>query len=473
VTVDAAVSWPSELQINAYSGDTDAGAIGAVAETAMRWTFRPQGDALPKLLRPSPPTEPYLWRKPDVGWGLILPDTPDLTDEQRCTGSDAPEAIRELLAARPGSPVLRYVPQIRFTHLRRHYANRPPQDIALSGSTRGIRPGQLPRFLLIYGTPDEIPWEFQYLLNQSAAVGRLTLQGEALEHYVAALLRDWDDSEANIRAAVVWAVDHGGDDMSGIMRRVIAEPVQAALASDRDLGPGTAYLGNGAGPATRSALTEALRQRHPSLVVTTSHGMTGPLDDHDTMRANLGLPVDADHNLLTPNELLAVWQPDGAVWYAHACCSAGSDASTIFDGLVTAGSMVDRVLQGVAAIGAHVAPLPLALLGAPRPLRAFVGHVEPTFDWTIRHPSTGQPLTDSIKAALYDQLYQPRPIGHALRECYEHVGQLFGQRTQAYQAFNRGADTRDVALASQLAALDRQSMVILGDPTAMLPPLDA
>jgi hypothetical protein len=31
--------------------------------------------------------------------------------------------------------------------------------------------------------------------------------------------------------------------MSGIMRRVIAEPVQAALASDRDLGPGTAYLG--------------------------------------------------------------------------------------------------------------------------------------------------------------------------------------------------------------------------------------
>lgn len=108
---------------------------------------------------------------------------------------------------------------------------------------------------------------------------------------------------------------------------------------------------------------------------------------------------------------------------------------------------------------------------AAEPARAFVGHVEPTFDWTISERRTGQPLTATIRSALYDGLYQPWPVGHALRGFYRHVGELFGARDRAYEEFNEGADTLDVALASRLAALDRRSLVIIGDPTVRIPSL--
>ena len=119
---------------------------------------------------------------------------------------------------------------------------------------------------------------------------------------------------------------------------------------------------------------------------------------------------------LDPAALLAKWQPDGAIWYAHACCSAGSDDATQYADLVGDGPVKD-VLLGVASLGATVAPLPTALLGAERPLRAFVGHVEPTFDWTLRHPESKEPLTHALRTALYDGMHRARP---------DPVGMAFG-----------------------------------------------
>jgi hypothetical protein len=455
------------MQINAWAGD---GAVASdVDSSLLGWAFRSHAAPAAKYLWPEVPVDLADWRDPAVGWGLILPDDDELDDETRATGADAPAPIRRLLAAREGAPVLRYRPQTRFTHLRRYDLGARPQDISLSGSERGIARGSLPRYLLIYGTPEQVPWGMQYLLNQSAAVGRLTLSGAGLEHYVEALLSDWQDAGSHAGRTAIWSVDHDPADITHLMRQVIADPIQAEMERDvTTLGPGTVRLGGDGAAATRDGLVDVLADHRPGLVVTTSHGMTGPLDDPVATRTNLGLLVDEDHELLHPSRLLAAWEPDGAVWYAHACCSAGSDAATSFEGILPAGSPVDRVLRGVAAIGAHVAPLPEALLGAPKPLRAFIGHVEPTFDWTLRQRETGQPLTASICEALCRRLYEPSPVGHALRECYAHVGELLGQRDQAYRAFDRGQDTRETALASQLAALDRQSMVILGDPTVAL-----
>jgi hypothetical protein len=198
------------------------------------------------------------------------------------------------------------------------------------------------------------------------------------------------------------------------------------------------------------------------------------------MQQQLGVLVDSAGKLLQPDKLLAQWQPDGAIWYAHACCSAGSDSKNSYKGLVTGNSGVARILDTVALLGAQVAPLPKALLGAAKPLRAFLGHVEPTFDWTIRDPNTGQKLTETLQEALYNHMYQqvPETVGMAFQACYNHVGELFAQWNQALEVINDSESTqaereaaRKGALRTQLTALDRQSLVILGDPTVALPPL--
>jgi hypothetical protein len=126
----------------------------------------------------------------------------------------------------------------------------------------------------------------------------------------------------------------------------------------------------------------------------------------------------------------------------------------------------------VAGLGDAVAPLPRALLGHERPIRAFIGHVEPTFDWTIAERETGQPLAAGIRAALHDGLYRRKgslPIGLALGGYFEPIGSLAAQHAALRRAFDLGGAVADQALAAQLGARDRMSTVILGDPTVALP----
>jgi hypothetical protein len=463
--MDAASDWPERLTINAWTGAAAAGS--SPDDKANRWVLRTRPPEVRTFLKPPPLADPANWRDPRVGWGLVLAEKPGVSEADLASGADAPGPIRDLLAARAPAPVFRYRPgwPERFRLLRNY---RDHKDVAISGSPPGVGPGALPRYLLLYGGPEEIPWELQYVLNAGCAVGRLALTGKGLDNYVRALLSGWKDAPARDNHAVVWATNHGPADITSLMRNSIASRVYEALHQDADFGPNTVFLdGVSEKRATGAALAQALAEQRPGLVVTTSHGQTGPLEDPAAMAAHLGLPVDQDGTPLDPGALPKGWSPGGAVWYAHACCSAGSDAQTAFDGLVAAGSEIDRVLKGVAGLGAKVSPLPTALLGADSPLRAFVGHVEPTFDWTLRQPLTGQFLTTPIRESLYDRLFQPLPVGWALRGLYDQLGALFGQYDASLGAFNRGENTKPALLWCLLAARDIQSMVLLGDPTVM------
>jgi hypothetical protein len=464
---DPSTTLPGEFQANAWTGDSPKAASAEASDRLKSWVLQNAPPSIRTFLKPPEPADPRDWRDPRVGWGLILAEPPGLTPAQLAIADDAPEPIRQLVNDRK-APVFRYRPgwqhSLRFL---RDYANS--KDVALSGSPSGTGGGQLPKYLLIYGTPDQVPWDLQYILNAACAVGRLDLTGAELENYITALRSDWKVSAAKSNHCVVWAVNHGGGDITELMRDSIANEVHKKLAGDADIGAGAVFLDGAA--ATSAKLIQALAAQQPGLIVTTSHGMTGPLGNRNTMRDQLGFLVDQGFTTLKPDDLKGIWEPDGAIWYAHACCSAGSDSKTLFKGLVNVGSEIHQVLEGVAGLGAVVAPFPRVLLGLKKPLRAFVGHVEPTFDWTLRQPPTGQTLTDTIQRALYDELFRPAPLGHALRETYGRLASLYAAYDANQRLFNEGGNTRGAMLYNLLAARDIQSLVILGDPTAMLPPL--
>jgi hypothetical protein len=458
------------LSINAWTGAGHA--TGALDAGAGRWAVKKQLPDYPSKLVAGEPADPRDWRNKDVGWGVVLPDNDALSVANRANAVDAPESIKTLLAARAGPPVFRYRTDAPAGFLRRYLADGRVFDIALSGSDSGIGEDKLPMYMLIVASPQEIPWRFQYLMNATCFTGRLDLDEPARARYVAALINDWKDSASSSNRPVVWTVDHGQPDITWLMRQTIADPVAQKMQEDSDIGDGVTHLA-GVG-ATGPALIDALAKAKPALVVTTSHGLTSPLDDLPTMRKQLGFLVDHTGASVTADALLDKWQPDGAVWYAHACCSAGSDAATSYKGLIQAESSIALTLDSVAALGAMVAPLPKALLSAAKPARAFIGHVEPTFNMTLRSLENRQVLTASIRRALYDRMFrkQPEPIGMAIAGCYRHVGELFTQWQQQVQDVNRGVrKAREAAMHSQLMAIDRQSMVILGDPTVAIPAL--
>jgi hypothetical protein len=254
------------------------------------------------------------------------------------------------------------------------------------------------------------------------------------------------------------------------MRMTIAEVLWKAFASDAEFNVAQGFLSDA--QATHAVLSNALAARNPAFVFTSSHGATFPLDNATAMRAQLGQLVDCQHTISGINTFEDGWNPCGAIWYAHACCSAGSDAKSKFDGLVGADSTLGRTLSGIAQVGACTAPLPRALLGGANPLGAFIGHVEPTFDWTLRDPVNGQTTSSHIINALYKQLHLDRrpPIGRAMSVYFSAVAGLLQDYADSLDAVEaQEEDALQRARRARLIAMDRLAMVILGDPTVRLP----
>jgi hypothetical protein len=455
------------VQANTVAGGTAVS--GRFASDYARWALAPTSYAEPAM-RPNVP-DPADWSNSKVGWGIVLPKREGLSAAQLARADDAPEPIRTLVAEREGK-VLRYCGGSLYgKHFLRDYTYEEPSDLFISGSQVGMGELCIPQYLLLYGTPAEVPWHIQYALNPVRSVGRLDLAGDGLANYVTALRDGWADADVSYADPVVWAVDHDGD-ITSLMRTVIAEPLHEAFQDDPEM-PGATFIGGQGESASVQRLYTALATNRPALIVTTSHGRTEPLSNPNAMRSTLGLPIDQDYQWLSPTDLLKSWQPDGAIWFAHACCSAGSDSPSAYAGLFEAGGALDQTTSAVAALGASTSPLAAALLGAPKPLRAFIGHVEPTFNWTISFPLNDQPLTPDLQAAVYDGVASGQPVGLSMARVYRAIGSLLqrldqAQRDNSSKGGSLAQTALDMALYLRVTAHDRASTVILGDPTAAL-----
>ncbi|NVO58046.1 hypothetical protein HW561_19810 [Rhodobacteraceae bacterium B1Z28] len=409
------------------------------------------------------------WWHTDVGWGLILPDDPSLSPAQKAglQPSDPP-ALHRLLAAHGNAPVLRYAPDQEVNTLHRYYPDGREQKVSFQALNYGTGRGRLPRYLLIYGSPDVIPWSVQYNLGFSSFVGRLDLTGPALDADVDAICSNWARSAVDPDAMTIWSVVHNDTDITELMLNAVGAELGRTFRSDGDYTP--TFLSRD--QATVASLIQ-------SLIDTPARfgGDNKPWPDRASerhcyyaffMRSRLGHLVDQTHLPIDPATLLGTWQPDGAIWYAHACSSAGSNKKTDFLPYVSAGSDVAKILTDVAACGSMVAPFPRALLGAQKPLRAFIGHVEPTFNWTLMHSNTRQYLTRPIKEALYTGLYSGQPVGMALDACRRAGAAVTGALLAAKDEYIFGSENAHDLLRLQLTAHDWASLVLLGDPAVTL-----
>ncbi|WP_439680551.1 hypothetical protein [Embleya sp. MST-111070] len=462
------MTLPADIQLDAWTGDEVAQAT--IDAGAASWGAGRGGMPHSQAVLPfAAPADPRDWRSADVGYGILLPDStdPQVSDAAKAAGEDAADPVRELLAARPGTVVLRWSPDLPDHLLRRYFAADPPQEPAIGLSEFGTGRGRLPKYVAIIGGPDVIPWSVQYTLGTRHLVGRIPLAGDALAHYVRALLADWAGAEARTDRAVTWTVDHGPLDITALMRAVIAAPLAARLTPP----PLAGFRDVSAAEATGDALVGALAELRPGLLATSSHGRTGPLGDPTAMRATLGLPVDGTHTTV-PLRTVCDGIPGGCVWYAQACCSAGAAGESFYAGLLPVGSSALGTVEAVAGLGTMVAPAPLELLGREQPVRAVLGHVEPTFSWTLRVDDTGQGLGGRLVSALSSRLYAGEPLGLALAEYRADVGELHTRWARLRDTLANGdTSVRETLTRLRVAALDRQSLVLLGDPTIALPPL--
>jgi hypothetical protein len=303
----------------------------------------------------------------------------------------------------------------------------------------------VPYYLLLVGSPMQIPFEFQALLDLQWAVGRLCF--DDVEGYAAYAQRlvEHENGIAPPRArrTAVWMPRNPLDMATALLAgTVIPELRGESSPGDEPVGRKQRFELEtfvGDGRATKQTLAEILRGTHggpPSVLFTGSHGAEWSLDAIDVQRERQGAlvtqewtrgqPLGPDH-YFAASDLPSDADVHGMMMFLFACFGGGCP---MLDSYYFAPDGRNLAL----AAEPLVARLPQALLR--RGALAVIAHVDRAFSYAFEDVA-GTPQAQLLRAPI--------------------------------ELLLKGGGARPAALAILfIARVDARNYVVLGDPAARL-----
>jgi len=399
------------------------------------------------------------------GWGVVFP--PNASPAIREALAPLVEHRRSQAAARAERRfrAIEYRGESKTDFLRGLGAGPGPAD-----------PDRVPYYLLLVGTPEEIPWPFQHQLAVQYAVGRLCF--ETPEEY-AAYARSVVASETieqtssdRTRRIALFAAANPDDRATRLMADHLVRPLAAALSTLPD-GSVDTILEEA---ATRDRLARLLGgEETPDLLFTATHGIgfapgdprqrahQGALLCHDWPgpRAAPG-PIAADC-YLSGDDVADGARPGGLISFFYACHGMGTPQR---DAYAQRGGTAERRLLAPQPFAAR---LPQRLLGHPAGgALAVIGHVERTWGYSFLWEGAGaqpQVFVDTLK-----RLLDGYPVGAALEPFALRFGELAVDLTGLLEkiSFDEPVDPREL-VRLWTAHNDARAYAVLGDPAVRLP----
>jgi len=403
-----------------------------------------------------------IWRRPrpvrygvatgdlaSAGWGVVFTEGVD---------ASVRDALGPLLALRRRQAGDRYRELIYRTG---------DGTIEFRGRLRAglgrVDPRQVPWYLLLVGSPAELPHGFEHDLDVPHAVGRLAFD-------------DADDLAAYARRAAhaetrpaprtpprsaVFAPSHPDDAQTLACAEHLARPLAELLAS-RAASP-TVRIGE---EATRGRLLELIDER-PDLLVAIGHTVVFP-PDHRHHRERQGALLCADwpgparwpRAIPAAQTVAAADLPpgalDGGVAVLFGCHTAGTPRFDRFDGTDPGDARELTPRPFVSALAQR-------LLGRRGGALAVFGHVGRAFVTSIvwRGALQTQTFEDALQAIL---------DGRRLGEALDGFGQRFADVAVAWTRSQMEPAAHEVDLLDLWMAFhDARSWSLIGDPAVRLP----
>lgn len=335
-------------------------------------------------------------------------------------------------------------------------------------------PAPAPKYILIVGDPEQVPFSFQSFLDSTAFVGRLALDTvDDLARYVEKVLRLEDaPAPAVARETLFFAPDGGFDDPTFYSRRNMAAPLADLVRKQH----GIDVRSIEGDEASRKNLRAACALRSPALVFVAAHGIGGGDDDLQTRRRYNGAICCADSDgwslgsaFCADDVPLDLPFLEGAAFFQFGCFGYGTPAQSDF--LHWLGD------APVASGQSTVSALPKALLAHPRGPIAYVGHVDLAWLHAFTDPDAPglrrlhNRLTPFVAAV--DALLRLQPVAMAMEGMNSRYNQhnllltsLFDRMKRRGQAFSEEHWARLIDLF--ICRGDAQNYFVLGDPAAQL-----
>jgi hypothetical protein len=395
----------------------------------------------------------------DVGWGVVW-------------GPATPQAVKDALKALLDHRRKEVGDVLLFHELDYVPGETPRQFLQRNGTDFGaVQPRSVPYYLLLIGTPEQIPFSFQSLLDVEYRVGRLDLPSPAAYETYAESVVAVETGKATPRERTLhtFGPAHEGDAPTALSVDVLVRAAKKwldAYAKQKQKFGLLAQV-DAADQATKNRLLEIMggKNGRPEVLFTAGHGLMLPAGS-PRQPAEQGALVTADWDgfgaidasrRFAATDLTADADVNGLVAFLFACFGAGTPATDNYP---------TRAGQPLAP-KPFVSPLPQALLSHPRggALGVF-GHVDRTLTWSLQPP--GAPVaTEPFARAAVNVLIGNR-LGTALDDLNQCGATL---AADVARVLTPGAppvgDLELVRVWTQQR--DASAFLLLGDPAARLP----
>jgi hypothetical protein len=333
----------------------------------------------------------------------------------------------------------------------------------------------VPYYVLIIGSPEEIPFEFQYLLDTHWGVGRLHFvrEGDYLS-YSQSVKRYESTGSRNERSVAFFATSHESDPATNLFCDRVAKELARGGAGRPPIGSAAGYSVREffAESATKKALCGLLsgppNSSVPSLLITGSHGMA--FKDNQSIEAKQGAILCQDwlgwgsppgpDDWFEANDLDEKACFDGLVWFLFACYGGGSPQFTDFPSCASKSERVaprDMLSKLPQSILSHKGGGALAILA----------HIDKA--WAYSFHSRGAGIQLQSFRDVFEGILAGRRIGFACDQFDYSRAVLSMEFLETMQSKSFGKKISDQDLANLwIARNDARNYIVIGDPAVRL-----
>jgi hypothetical protein len=334
----------------------------------------------------------------------------------------------------------------------------------------------VPYYLLIVGSPEALPMQFQYLLDIYWAVGRLHFATVAEYARYAKSVVDYEKASAPAqrKQAAIFATEHPFDAATQAFTSGVVRPFVDGLGSQKPLGQRQGFrldtvLGDN---ATKDGLTRLLRGGRdggpPALLFSGTHGMEFRSDDQRQLNCQGALVCQdwqgfgsvSENDWFSAADIPSDTRIHGMIHFLFACYGGGWEKFDTFrDG-------PDGQPRQIASKPA-VSRLPQAMLTHPQGgALAVIAHVDRAWAYSFETLKGG-----SQNAGMWDvltRIMMGQRVGSATDGFNIRWAALSAPIAEALRDFKNG-DITGTELASQwIARDDARNYTIIGDPAVRL-----
>lgn len=402
----------------------------------------------------------------EAGWGIVI--STEMANRQ------------EILAAL--DPLLQHREQRimsgrfkKFSYIK-HKDASPIDWLARNGAAAGsVDPKVVPYYLLLIGSPEDIPFRFQFTLDVQYAVGRIHFETVA-EYAIYAkqvVERETLNKPVN-KQVVLFGVKNDTDQATDYSIKYFIDPLHEKL-QDKHSSPTGSWLIECIKEqhASKSKLTSLLKQdAPPALLLTASHGMGFPVGD---MRQttdqgavlcsdwpgidNWAQPIPNEF-YFSANDLSPSFNLNGMMLCLFACYSGGVPNKDHFNTTLDKQPAVISPADTLSLL-----PKQLLLAGAS----AVIAHIDRAWATSF----LGELNTDNTNVfkGVIDMLLAGLPVGHAMSYLNDYYANMESAMSHILDQLREDpfANFSDKKIAkTYIGKVDARNYILIGDPATRL-----